>query len=48
MGKLRNIWKYAFVWGTVAEAPGKQAKLFKRLVEKSMETCKILKSFMNY
>ena len=37
--------KYAFIGGWGGAEPPKLAKLFKKLVEKSMETYKILKVF---
>ena len=40
MGKPREFWKYAFVGGSGAEFP-KQEILFKKLVDKSMETFQI-------
>ena len=45
--KFRKFWKYAFVGGSGAEPPG-PSEIIKNLVEKSMETCKRLKIFMNY
>ena len=44
--KFRKFWKYAFVGGSGAKPP-EASDIFKNLVEKSMETCK-LKVFMNY
>ena len=41
METFRKFWKYAFIGAN-------QEKLFKKLVEKSIETCKILKVFMNF
>ena len=43
----RKIWTYAFEWGSWAELPNLE-KLFKKLVENSMETCKVLRVFTNY
>ena len=44
--KFRKLWKYAFV-GVRGRSPPKLAKLLKT-VEKSTETRKLLKNFMNY
>ena len=44
-GKNRKFWKYGFVWGSGAEPP-EASENIKRVVEKSMENCKILKLFM--
>ena len=47
MEKFRKFWKYAFV-GVRAASPLEAIEIIKSLVEKSMETGKILKIFMNY
>ena len=44
--KFRKFGKYAFVGGSGAEPP-EASEIIKNLVEKSMETCKLLKTFMN-
>ena len=45
--KFRKSWKYGFVGGPGAEPP-EASENYKKLVEKSLETCKILKIFMNF
>ena len=45
--KFKNIWKYTFVGGSRGGAPDAN-EISKTLVEKSMETCKLLKFFMNF
>ena len=45
--KFRKFREYAFVGGSGAE-PIEASEIIKKLVEKSMETCKILKIFMNH
>ena len=47
LGKNLEFWKYAFVGGSGRGAP-KANEIIKNLVEKSMETCRLLKIFMNY
>ena len=46
MEKFRKFWKYGFVGGSGADPP-EASENIKKLVEKSMETCKILKIFIN-
>ena len=52
MGKFRQVWKnpegfVGFVWGSGAEPPEANENI-KKVVEKSMENCKILKLFMKF
>ena len=47
MEKFRKFWKYGFVGGSGGGAP-RSKQIFKELVEKSMETFKTLKIFMNF
>ena len=46
-GKFRKVWKYAFAWGSGAEA-SEVSEIIKNLIKKSMEACKLVKIFMNY
>ena len=45
--KFRKFWKYAFVRGSGAEPP-EASENIKKVLEKSMENCKILKLFMKF
>ena len=45
MKKFRKFWKYAFV-GVQGTEPPEASEIIKNLVEKSMETCKLLKILM--
>ena len=47
MEKFRKFRKYGFVGGSGAEPP-EASENIKKLVEKSVETGKILKIFMNF
>ena len=46
MEKFRKFWKYGFVGGSGAEPHEASENL--KTAEKSIETCKILKIFMNF
>ena len=46
MEKFRKFSKYGFVGGSGAEP--RRFENIKKLIEKSMETCKILKVFMHF
>ena len=49
MGEFRKFWKYAFVGGSEPDPPPPESsEIIKKLVAKSIETCKILKIFMNF
>ena len=45
--KFRKFWKYACRGGSGAE-PSEASEIIKNIVEKSMETCILLKIFINY
>ena len=45
--KFRKFWEYAFVGVRRAEPP-EASENIKKVVEKSMENCKILKLFMKF
>ena len=47
IGKFRKFWKYEFV-RVLVEAPPETSEIRKKLIKKSMETCKILKIFTNF
>ena len=50
MEKHRKFWKYAFLGGSNGRIPPspEASEIIKNLFEKSMETCKPLKIFINY
>ena len=47
MENFRKFWKYGFIGGSGAEPP-EASENIKKVVEKSMGNCKILKLFMKF